>query len=339
MKYLVMENRLSHSIVMDEAGEFHRVANLGYEIGDTVTDPVFMKSPERKAELSDEHTAEPKDELQEKRRSKFNWKKISTIAAIFVCMLMAGIPVLNSNTASDVMVYMSINPEIHLELNEDGKINKVVADNEDGKDLLEGYEYRGKNASSVLVELIERAKKLEYLSEGGNIRITVKANDDNMAKTVQVDLSEVLKKTYVKKYLIEIKANEDSFRNVEDVLKEESKAAHPEAIETTLGTGETENGYLPTESHTEATQHRTESSSESTTESSKETVKPTQNSKPAEKPTVITRPTEKPTVVTKPSEPTSGTEPPEEPTSGASDPTGGDDDWEWPWWPYNLQSE
>ena len=328
MKYLVMENRLSHSVVMDEAGEFHRVANLGYEIGDTVTDPFFMKSPESTEVFAEDSDEVVRDELQEKRRQKFNWKKISTIAAIFVCLLLAGIPVINSNTASDVVVYMSINPEIHLELNDDGKINKLVADNEDGKVLLDGYEYRGKDVSSVLIDLINRAEKLDYLSEGGNIQITVKASDEVMAKSVQVDLSEVLDKEYVKKYLIKIKANEESFRNVEDVLKEEGKNVRPEAIETTLGSEEMSSEYTPTEHYTEATSPPTDS----TTENSKETSKPTQNSKP----TVITRPTEKPTVVTKPTEPLTEDVKPEEPSIDESEPTDGtEDDWEWPWWPYS----
>ena len=90
MKYLVMENHESHSIVMDENGLFHRVANLGYEIGDTITEPIFMKTPERK--------------------KKTDWKKISTIAAIFVCMLLGTIPFISNNAESDVVVYMSIYP-------------------------------------------------------------------------------------------------------------------------------------------------------------------------------------------------------------------------------------
>lgn len=332
MKYIVMENRISHSVVMDENGVFHRVANLGYEIGDTITEPFFMKSPEYTEEQDAYNNEARKDELSEKRRDKFNWKKLSTIAAIFVCLLLAGIPVINSNTFSDVVVYMSINPEIHLELNEDGKINRLVADNEDGKKLLDGYKYRGKNVASVLVDLVDRAEKLDYLSEGGEIKITVQASDEVIAKTVQVDLSEVLDRAYVKKYLIKIKANEENFRRLEDVLKEENKGVRPEAIETTLKPDEMSSEYEPTEQYTETTHTHSENNNEAT--------KPTQSNKPTEKPTVITRPTEKPTVATKPTKPT---EPvtenpePEKPSVDEEKPTSGtDEDWEWPWWPYNL---
>ena len=101
-----------------------QVANLGYEIGDTVTEPVFMRTPEKK--------------------KKTDWKKLATVAAIFVCLLMTAVPFINNSNESDVIVYMSINPQIHIEMNEDGKINKLVADNSDGKVLLEGYKYKDK---------------------------------------------------------------------------------------------------------------------------------------------------------------------------------------------------
>lgn len=318
MKYLVMENHEGHSIVMDENGLFHRVANLGYEIGDTVTEPVFMKTPERK--------------------NKNSWKKIATVAAIFICLLMTSVPFINHSMESDVVVYMSINPQIHLELNEDGKINKLVADNDDGKVLLDGYKYRGKNAAVVLSELIDRAETLEYLSEGGNIHITVEAKDETKAKTVEVDLSQALKETYVEKYLIKIKANEETFRKLDDVLNIGGTDISPETEPVTSESTAADNYYRPTEYYTEATQatdSTTENTTVPTTESQKATTQPTENSKPAvkptEKPTEITKPTEPPTEAT--TEPTSETES----SSGNDDNVddgSGDDDSDWPWWPW-----
>ena len=42
MKYLVMECHAGYAVLMDEASRFVRAANLHYEIGQTVTDPVLM---------------------------------------------------------------------------------------------------------------------------------------------------------------------------------------------------------------------------------------------------------------------------------------------------------
>ena len=300
MKYLVMENHESHSIIMDENGLFYRAANLGYEIGETVTDPVFMKTPERK--------------------KKYNWKKVATVAAIFMCLLMTSIPFINNSTESDVVVYMSINPQIHLELNDDGKINKLVADNKDGKVLLDDYKYRGKSAAVVLRELIDRAESLKYLSEGGNIHITVEAEDETKAKNVEVDLSQALKETYVKKYMIKIKANEESFRKLEDVLNTGGATLPRETEQMTSESTAADNYYRPTEKYTETTQaseSTSESITEPATESQKATTQPTESSKPAVKPTEATT-TEETTEASSETEPSDGQE---------------DDDFFWPWWP------
>ena len=48
MNYLVMECHPGYAVLLDEEGRFLKAANLRYEIGQTVYDPVLMKeTPER----------------------------------------------------------------------------------------------------------------------------------------------------------------------------------------------------------------------------------------------------------------------------------------------------
>ncbi len=48
MSYLVMECHPGYAVLLDEEGRFLKAANLRYEIGQTVYDPVLMKeTPER----------------------------------------------------------------------------------------------------------------------------------------------------------------------------------------------------------------------------------------------------------------------------------------------------
>ena len=48
MSYLVMECHPGYAVLLDEEGRFLKAANLQYEIGQTVYDPVLMKeTPER----------------------------------------------------------------------------------------------------------------------------------------------------------------------------------------------------------------------------------------------------------------------------------------------------
>ena len=43
MKYMVMECRPSYAILLDEEGCFKKAANLHYEVGQIVEDPVLMR--------------------------------------------------------------------------------------------------------------------------------------------------------------------------------------------------------------------------------------------------------------------------------------------------------
>ena len=45
MKYMVMECHHSYAVLLDENGIFCKAANLHYEIGEIVEDPVLMRDP------------------------------------------------------------------------------------------------------------------------------------------------------------------------------------------------------------------------------------------------------------------------------------------------------
>ena len=49
MKYIVMECHMSYAVLLDEEGRFRKAANLHYETGETVTNPVLMQEDERKS--------------------------------------------------------------------------------------------------------------------------------------------------------------------------------------------------------------------------------------------------------------------------------------------------
>ena len=49
MSYIVMECHSSYAILLDEEGRFLKAANLHYQVGQRVYDPVLMKEkPEKK---------------------------------------------------------------------------------------------------------------------------------------------------------------------------------------------------------------------------------------------------------------------------------------------------
>ena len=48
MNYIVMECHSSYAVLLDEEGRFLKAANLHYEVGQTVYDPVLMREKPEK---------------------------------------------------------------------------------------------------------------------------------------------------------------------------------------------------------------------------------------------------------------------------------------------------
>ncbi len=173
MTYLVMECHLSYAIVLDEECNFRKVANFHYEVGQTVTDIVEMNE-----------TSTP---LKMKSRS---WVyKITAAAACFV-LLVAGLA--NMMMTPFASVYVSINPELRVDVTRNNAVVDIDGLNDDGKRLIEGYVYKNKELDPVMDELMDRAIAMGYLSEGGTIHLTLDAKDDNWVLTTSEGLSEHL---------------------------------------------------------------------------------------------------------------------------------------------------
>ena len=48
MSYLVMETKRSYAVLLDQEGRFLKAANLHYQVGQTVTDPVLLREKSEK---------------------------------------------------------------------------------------------------------------------------------------------------------------------------------------------------------------------------------------------------------------------------------------------------
>ena len=51
MSYLVMETKRSYAVLLDQEGRFLKAANLHYQVGQTVTDPVLQREKAEKGRL------------------------------------------------------------------------------------------------------------------------------------------------------------------------------------------------------------------------------------------------------------------------------------------------
>ena len=160
MKYMVMECHLTYAVVLSEDGRFLKAANLHYEPGQVVTDLVEMEIPESRGD--------------EKRKGR-RW--IYTLAAAAACLMLAATSMLQAGNRTYGSVYMTINPEVRIDVNRKDLVVDLEGINQDGLELIDGYSYRKKELDVVVDELVDRAIDQGYLHEGGRISLALEGED------------------------------------------------------------------------------------------------------------------------------------------------------------------
>lgn len=161
--YLVLENHYSYSLVLSEDGKFLRVANLGYEVGE-MTDRVYIL----KENISP-------------MKAKRGKKVFEPILALAACLVFALVGVFSSDLLGPRAygtVYMSINPEISIDLKKDDTVISLTGLNEDGKILAEGLAYEGEKLDDLLDDIYERAAELGFL-DSGRVYIKIDGKDES----------------------------------------------------------------------------------------------------------------------------------------------------------------
>ena len=165
-----MECHPGYAVLLDEDGRFLKAANLRYEIGQTVYDPVLMK------------------ETPERRRHTVRWIS-SGIAAIAACFLLFfGLGYYQNYIRPYSSIYLTINPEVQMDLNRQGMVVRLTGTNEDGKALLEGYDGKGKDKVTAADELIDRAIEMGFLSEGGRVSFSIDSPDEALFQEYGTEL-------------------------------------------------------------------------------------------------------------------------------------------------------
>lgn len=170
MKYLVMECKTGYAVLLDEEGRFQKAANLHYQVGETVEDPVLMRDPSNQ------------------NRSRI-LRIGSGVAALAACLILVlGLRWYQAYTTVYSSVFLSINPEVRLDLNASGTVVELEGLNEEGEQLLNGYRGMGKDKVTVSQELIDRAVELGFLSEGGRVVISIDTADELLFQEYGLEL-------------------------------------------------------------------------------------------------------------------------------------------------------
>ena len=157
MKYLVMETHPAYAVVLDEDGRFLKAANLRYQVGDTVQDIVELRTPQKKVVPA--------------------WKPLSGRAAAAACLCLVFFGWYQPNYTAYGTLRIQINPDVEMTVSRTDRVLDLEGLNADGEDLIEEYDYQGKDRETAANELVERAIDMGYLSDGETVSITVSSTD------------------------------------------------------------------------------------------------------------------------------------------------------------------
>lgn len=184
MKYLVMETFKTYAILLDEHGRFVKSANMGYEVGETVENPILMLD-----EPLEHIEEEPEKETESKVKPLFSKKLVGVLTTIAAMLaLFIGFNFYQNNFLAYSSIHMAINPEVEMILNKNGEVLDVEGTNADGKTLVEDYEPASDEKVDVANELVQRAIEMGFLSDGGRVAVSIDSPDQALLEQYETEL-------------------------------------------------------------------------------------------------------------------------------------------------------
>lgn len=171
MSYIVMECHPAYVILMDEASNFVKAANLHYTVGQTVTDPILME--------------------QTVTQNKPNIRMIlGTIAAAAACLTLVsvgGYRYYAKNLKTESVVMISTEAQFRMGVNRKGEVVYIESEDEYGSEILETYDGKGKDSMTVANELLEIEKAKGYLNDGDTFDMYISADDSESYDALKTD--------------------------------------------------------------------------------------------------------------------------------------------------------
>ena len=223
MKYLVMEIHPAYAVVLDEAGRFLKVANLCYQVGDTVRDVIELRRPQEKKTVL--------------------WRPLAGLAAAAACFCLVFFGYYQPNYTAYGTLRIQINPDVEMTVSRTDRVLELKGLNDDGEDLLDGYAYRGKDRETAAAELVERAIHMGYLSDGGTIAITVSSADANWKAREEAEIQLQLEQQYGAAIVIQLGNDPVNFVTPQQTEPPEIVITIPSPVPSGNNTGNRGTGY------------------------------------------------------------------------------------------------
>lgn len=180
MKYLVMECHNAYAVLMDEDSRFVNAANMHYEVGQVVTDPILMESDKPTPVMS----------------KKFIIRTIAAAACIAIVSLAGMHFFIKAPEEPHTVIFVSAAADIKMELDGKGSVISITSDTEKGKEIIKKFkethkvnEDRVDLASDILEFQIENG----YISSGDTVEVLLPSDNSNNKTYKEEFKSEIVK--------------------------------------------------------------------------------------------------------------------------------------------------
>lgn len=180
MKYLVMECHKAYAVLMDEDSRFVNAANMHYEVGQVVTDPILMESDKPTPVMS----------------KKFIIRTIAAAACIAIVSLAGMHFFIKAPEEPHTVIFVSATADIKMELDGKGSVISITSDTEKGKEIIKKFkethkvnEDRVDLASDILEFQIENG----YISSGDTVEVLLPSDNSNNKTYKEEFKSEIVK--------------------------------------------------------------------------------------------------------------------------------------------------
>lgn len=217
MKYIVMECCKSYAVLMDEKGRYVFAANLNYEVGQTVTNPLIM------------------EDKSDNKRSAITMFR--TIAAAAACIAVIALPCYgyyakNFKTCSTVT--FASDTAISMKLNSSGKVIGLESDTEYGKKIIEKVDIKGKDEVEAANEIVEAELSEGYISAGDTVDVYIDSSSSKDYENTKSKLEKELPKHDIKVNIHDKKhpvGKDDKVKNEDKLPHEKSETpASPQPV-------------------------------------------------------------------------------------------------------------
>jgi hypothetical protein len=176
---MVMERHKGYAVLMSEDSQFVKAADLHYEVGQTVTDPVIMASDDNSPSAV--------------RRTVI---KIAAAAACIAVTVFSGYQFYSRNMTDYIRISSSA-AGIEIHVDKSGSVVALTSDTPYGKEIIR--QYRKQNISrsdraDVANELLAIQIKQGYIPQGDTIELYVDADNTNELDSYRNEIEKEIEK-------------------------------------------------------------------------------------------------------------------------------------------------